>query len=323
MRSALFLHDDESLINRITITVHDDNAEYYFAKTIDAAIDILDTHEVALFIMPYNFDVLSGNEMIEIVLDHNPKAQIIVLFKDKDLSDVVRSHNVYHLCQLICEDFFKVEDLPAVLDMGFRIYNREEDLKSFELNFRQKEDTYKKAFVKMSSLLNDRTLSYGYIKDLLTETVRFSNNDTADYIDNLFKEYIQLFLLKDYESEEYFRTLSENYSNSSECKYLKIENNCTQNISNNILFGIYTATSFIYDFYKKYRAKIELNEQNGNILLNIVFEAEPVKVLSSNYDSLPVILEHILAILSDKILYATKDKIVQYRLMYKKNQNET
>lgn len=323
MRSALFLHDDESLINRIKITVHDDNAEYYFSKTIDEAIEILDSHEIALFIMPYNFDVLSGNEMIEIVLDHNPKAQIIVLFKDKDLNEVVKSHNVYHLCQLICEDFFKIEDLSSVLDMGFKIYNREDDLKSFECNFRQKEDSYKKAFAKMSSLLNDRALSYAYIKDLLVETVKLSNSDPADYIESLLKEYIQLYLLKDYGFEEYFEMISESCSNPSENKYLKIENNCIGEINNNILFGIYTATRFIYDFYKKYRAKIELTEQNSNILLNIVFEAVPSADLSVSYDNLLVMLEHILAALSDKILYATKDKIVQYRLMYKKNQNET
>lgn len=328
MRSALFLHDDVNLINRIKITIHDDNAQYYFAESIDDAISILDSKEIAVIFMPYNFDVLSGNEMIEIVLDHNPKAQIISLFKDSELIDVVRSHNVYHLCQIICEDFFKIEDLQSIIETAFNIYNREDDIKAFELTYRQKEDKYKKTILNMSSLLNDRAESFKLICNYFNDTLilltgnllKNEGNAVNNYFDNLLNEYINLFLMTDCCNTDYYKSIIDNCNDAAKNRHLMFDSGITSiSDDNTCKFIIYAITRYFNDFEYKYRGKLELSEQDLNYSLNIIFEAYPNNMNKSLHDNMLILLEHLFKTVSDKVLFAVKDKIVQYRIIFKKS----
>lgn len=333
MRSALFIHDDESLLNRIKITIHDDNAQYFFAQSIDDAIEIMDRNEIAVVFMPYNFDVLDGNEMIEIILDHNPKVQIITLFKDSDLQNIVKSHNNYHLCQIICEDFFKIEDLQSLIELGFKAYNKEEDVKAFELDYRKKEDKYKKTIVNMSSLLNDRTKSFDLIKDTLKATITLACDDFAEgdlskinaYFDRIYDTYINLYLVKNSSIEDNLKSIYD-YNNPEQNHYLKVDFDNFEIIKaedietqNNVSFILFCITSFINDFYSKYKGKIELSDQGKYYSLNVVYDAIPNKDTNLPVDKIQTVLEHILSVFSDRVAYAIKDRIVQYKLMIKKN----
>lgn len=325
MRSALFLHDDESLINRIKITVHDDNAQYFYAQSIDDLISILDSNEIAVVFMPYNFDVLSGNEMIEIVLDHNPKAQIISLFKDEELIDVVRSHNVYHLCQIICEDFFKIEDLQSLLETAFDIYNRDDKLKSFERTYREKEDKYKRTILSMSSLLNDRSESYKLICGFFRDTVEFINDNTIinSYFDNLLKEYIDFALIFNDKHDDYLNKINEICNDSTRNHYLKVEtNNLKLDNESNILFIIYILTRYFIDFDYQYKGKIEINEQDMYYSINMIFEVYPNMAVDLPRNEMLILIEHIFKNISEKVLFAVKDKIIQYRIICKKSSYE-
>lgn len=326
MRSALFLHDNENLMNRIKIMLHDDNAEYYFSSSIDEALSLLDSKEIAVVFMPYNFDVMNGNEMIEIVLDHNPKAQIIVLFKDSDLSSVVKSHNNYHLCQIISDDFFKIEDLPSMIETAFGVYNRDDEIKSFELDYRRKEDKYKKTLTDMTGLLNDRIIGYEFVRDTMTNSCKYLcdnlpqqiNEKLSAFFDSVTEEYIKLFMINSGNLTEILTSIINDCNDSDIGRFFKSESDSNTYLNENIVFNTYLITRFVMIFYTKYRGKAEYSEQDTYYSLNYVFEALPSKEVSKKTDILIKILIRLLENNSDKVIFGTKERIIQFRIMYKK-----
>lgn len=334
MRSALFIHDDDSLLNRIKITIHDNNAQFFYAQSIDSAIEIMDNDEIAVVFMPYGFDVLDGNEMIEIILDHNARVQIIVIFKECDLQNVVKSHNNYHLCQIICEDLFKIDDLQSLIELGFKAYNKEDDVKAFELDYRKKEDKYKKAIVNMSDLLNDRTRSFELIKNAVKSTIELSCNDfdegttskIVEYFDVIFQKYISLFMIKNSDLFELLKEIDSFSNKPEENHYLRIIydgfNIVKEEVPDTLLsisFILYSITRFFDDFYSKYKGKLELSNQEKYYSLNVVYEAIPNKNTGISLNKLQLVLEHLIGALSEKVAYGIKDRIVQYKIMIKKN----
>lgn len=333
MRTALFIHNDESLMNRIKITVHDDNATYFFASSIDEAIGIMEGNEIAVVFMPFNFDVLDGREMIELVLGYNPRVQIIVLFEDSDLLSVVKAHNEYHLCQIVCNDFFKIEDLQSLLNTGFNVYNKEDDIKSFELDYRKKEDKYKKTLLNMSSLLNERNESYLLIRKSFTSSLNSVFEDISDevkdtvlsYVDKIIDEYIQLYLINHVDYSGYLGRIDNDCNDNEKYQFLKIDMDSIYKLQESdsklfvkIVFVIYCISHYFNSFYIKYRGKIELMNMDSYYSLNIVYEAIPMNEYTDIYDKLVGLMEDILNAFSNKTVYGSKDKILQFRLMYKK-----
>ena len=332
MRSALFIHNDVNLINRIKITVHDDNAVYFYAESMDEVISIMSDNEISVIVMPYNFDVLDGKEMIEIILDYNPKAQIIVLFDDSDLLNVVKAHNEYHLCQIICDDFFKIEDLQSFLEIGFRAYNKEEDIKAFELSYRQKEDKYKKTFSNISSILNERTDSFLMIRNVLKFTlssVLSTANDSLKealtiYVDNLLDRYIQLFLIDQTDYSKFVEIIESECIDNDSNRYFKLDKDILFKINDinrdaflKLLFVSYVITVFLKQFYSKYRAKIEISETDDYYSVNIVYEAIVKNEFNAEISCIVNLIDSILSVFSDKSVFGTKENISQFRLMYK------
>ncbi len=332
MRTALFITNDLSLQNRIQIMVHDEAAQFFYANTIDDAVEIMDAQEIAVVFMPYGLDVLSGDEMLEIVLDHNPRAQIILLFDDEDLLQVVRAHNNYHICRLISSSNVKLELLPEKINAAFERYNKDDELKEFERNYRLKEDKYKNTLEKMAELLNDRMESYSAIRSMFLllvkmDIVTFLNEQeqtaVLDYLGRIISEYVSLFLLQETDEDLYvLRILGECHKTDAH-RFLMIKADELKQLQDkerlNALFVIRIISLYFSAFYEKYRGKIETEETEDGIVLNIIYECIPGK----DYGELPMKLlpfnEAFVKLYADRAAFGLKDRVMQYKMIYKKD----
>ncbi len=329
MRSALFISNDESLMNRIRIMVHDEAAQFYYANSIDDAVAVMEEKEIAVVFMPYGLDVLSGDEMLEIILDHNAKAQIILLFDDEDLLKVIRAHNTYHICKLISSSNVKLELLPEKLNAAFERYNKDDEIKEFEKDYRIKEDKYKNALTDISSLLNDRMNSYEKIRNfflalsgmyLQTEFAKAESEAFRNYLDILMQEYISLFLVKETGTNEYLDEIIKHAHEAEKHRFLMISCEHLDTLGEQdrlqCLYVIRSISRFFGIFYDRYRGKIETQEADTGIILNIVYEGIIYPAYAEVIDKILPFNDALTRQFSSRAVSGTKDKILQYKLIY-------
>ncbi len=329
MRSALFITNDEGLMNRIQIMVHDEAAQFFYAYNVDDAVSIMEEHEIAAVFMPYGLDVLSGDEMLEIILDHNSKAQIILLFDDEDLLKVIHAHNTYHICRLISSSNMKLELLPEKINAAFDRYNKDDEIREFEKDYRIKEDKYKEALSDITALLNDRMNSYNAIRtfflSLLNLDIAKKKNEAENeainrYLSRIMQEYVALFLLQDVDKDTYLQNVISDCHDPEQHRFLQLscktdQLDCEQQTK--CLFVIRTLSLFFTVFYERYRGKIETEEAENGLVLNVVFECILNSAFSGVIGEVLAMNEAFIRYFADKTAFGAKDRILQYKLIYR------
>lgn len=332
MRTALFITNDENLKNRIQIMVHDEAAQFFYASAIDEAVGIMDSQEIAAVFMPYGLDVLSGDEMLEIILDHNPRAQIILLFDDDDLLKVIRAHNNYHICRLISSSNMKLELLPEKINAAFDRYNKDDELKEFERNYRLKEDRYKQALAEMSALINDRMESYSAIRSMFlllmkSDISAFVSEQEAEavlqYMGRILSEYVSLFLTQEADEDLYVLNILGECHKAEAHRFLKIDidelKSMTREDQINCLFVIRIISLYFSIFYEKYRGKIETEETDEGIILNLIYECIANPATKELAEKILPFNEAFVKQYANRAAFGTKDRVLQYKLIYKKD----
>lgn len=333
MKSALILFEDENLLNRIKVTLHDDAASFYYVDSADEAVAILNETEIAVALIPYRYDVLDGDELIGMLLDNNPKLQIVLFFNEEDMDNVVKSHNTYHLCKLICTNNLMLEELNQILNEAFNAYNKEELIKKMEIDYRKKEDSFKKTLFASSSLLNDRMAGYDSIEKLfgictgyLFDQILASDDENkviSHFFDELLDEYISLMLKREPELEKYYAIILEKCHNPSENRYFMIDipsitefDKVNHDIFLQITFLIKAMSMFCFDFYKKFRGKAELSESKNSYILDIIFEGVSLLKDSDTNLRMEAFLKKLSGLYANKVSCGKKERIIQYRLQF-------
>lgn len=327
MRSTLFLLKDEHLVKRIRITVHDESSENYYAGNIDEAIRIMEEHEIAVAVIPYGYDILNGNELIEMLLDHNAGLRVILIFEEDQLLAVVRTHNLFHLSKLICTNHLNIEDLPRLIEESYRIYNKESELKQIETDFRRRENKYKNTMNEISMLLNERMESYKEIRTsyrhflLFLLTRRDDREQMSACIDAVLEQFIDVFLLREKELAETCDDILLKYNDPANERSLslQLEDDASMDPENvqKMIFSLQTILQFLYEMYDKYRGSIELTSgkfDSLNLLLEGIRKQETASVADETNDLILEILQRI----SDRCAYGAKDQIFQYKLIFEK-----
>ena len=332
MRSALFISNDENLMNRIKIMVHDEAAQLFYATTIDEAVSIMDEQEIAVVFMPYGLDVLSGDEMLEIILDHNAKAQIILLFEDEDLLKVIHAHNMYHICKLISTSNMKLEELPHKLDRAFERYNKDDDLKEFEKDYRLKEDKYKSALDESSSLLNSRMSSYRELSAFLVSLLNLEMQDSFKseeteafdaYLNRIMQEYTSLFLIRNTDVNLYLQSIATECHKPEEHRFLSLQGELVTTLQKEhqlkLLFVTGVLTHFFSIFSDRYRGKIETLESDmePGVILNVVVESIIRPAYENLLEKVLPLNENLVKHFSDRAACGRKERIIQYKMIYR------
>lgn len=328
MRTALFIMNDENLMNRIKIMVHDENAQLFFADTIDDAVSVMDEREIAVVFMPYGMDVLSGDEMLEIIFDHNPNVQIILLFHDEDLQQVIRSHNRFHICKLISHSNMKLEELVHKLDAAFDRYNMDDEIKEFEKDYRLKEDKYRTALQEITSLLNDRMSSYDKVRSFFVSILSLVLSDCVSeeekeavsaYVNAILQDYVSLFILQEADEALILKKLSEDNNDPKEHRFLQLPQDLSVLSGENklrALFVIKCICGYFAFFYDRYRGKIETEETDTGITMDLIFESIAKPAYAAIAPKLLPLNESLVKSMSDRSAFGAKERVLQYKMIY-------
>lgn len=340
MRTVLFAIEDSSLLNRIKVMLHDETAQFFFAETGDEAVAFVEKNEIAAAMVSLSMPVIDGAELAAFLLDKNPRTQILMLFDAADTKRIVKLHNEYHLCRLLCRNSLAMDEIPKTIEEALFCYNKASELKKIELSYREKEEKYKKTMFEMSALLNDRMESYQEVIRLFAVYGKFlmknkspSLSDSfissvTSYMERLLQDFVQFFLLREPKRQEVIETVVRKYHNPEIGKYFKIIDEVPQTEAleesafQNMAFLISMLTSYFHQFYSEYRGKIVVSETPKHYMINVLYDVRPLDELKLAGEFLSALNEKIISSYVSKAAYGSKDSIIQFKLYFLKEEQK-
>ncbi|MDO4189153.1 MAG: hypothetical protein Q4D29_09205, partial [Lachnospiraceae bacterium] len=273
MRSLLTVVSDENLLNRIKLILTDNTIDYYYALDVDKASSIAENNEIATAIIEYESDVVSGDEICELLQAHNPDTQFIMIFNEANTINVLDVYNTLHLNKLMCKEYLVLEDLPSLIESCLHSYNRDEEIDLMDEQFKMMNEKFIQPMQEMSATLNERLSGYEYINRVFRKSLSFVLNysditvNTIDnFVDRIVNDYIQIFMIKEPQIGPYFNRVSESFNDPEGRKYFKFiceEDSLPDEHKYNLLFVLDVITIYFDCFYKYYRGKVTVSTING------------------------------------------------------------
>ena len=326
MRSLLTVVSDENLLNRIKLILTDSSISYYYALDAEKASSIAENTEIAVAIVEYESNVVSGGEICELLLSHNPQMQFIMIFNEANTIAVLDIYNTLHLNKLMCKEYLVLEDLPSLIDSCLHTYNRDEELDLMDETYKNMNDKFLQPMQEMSSTLNERLYGYEYINRIFRKSLSFVISSTNENIktidvfaDRIINDYIQIFMIKEPQISAYFKRIDESFNDPEGRKYFKFicdENSLPDDKKYNILFLLDVITIYFDLFYQYYRGKISVSQIDGNIEINSIYEIRKNNELEMYYSYIIECINKIVSNYSSSYKYAKKDNIIQYKIIF-------
>lgn len=324
MKSVLTVTADEGLINRIKLILNEDDVSYFYALSAEDGSNIASNNEIAVAIIDYKLPIISGKELCEMLLSINPEIQVMLIFDQSDTREVISVYNEYHLSKLLCKEYLVLEDLPVLVESCLHIYNREEELEKLDSELQMFNSKYLKPMQEMSSVLNERLRGYGYVIDIFKSSSDFvlklndgSLNAINDFVNNIFNDYINIFMVKEPDLDIYFDRIRNTFNKPSEKKFFRFEKNDFSVDSEkkySLLFLLNVLTNYFDVFYSHYRGKLSVIENNSVFEINSIYEIRRNSDIEGLYNYISNCLGNILLTYSDDVKVGTKDNIIQYRV---------
>lgn len=324
MKSVLTVTHDDGLMNRIKLILSDDSIRYYYAINADDGANIATNNEIAVAIVDYNLPIVSGKELCEMLLSINPEVQIILVFGQSNTKEVIKIYNEYHINKLMCKEYLVLKDLPLLVDSCLHTYNRDDEINELDLELKTSNNMYLKPMQEMSSVLNERLSGYEYVINVFKKSFEFLLDSSEaelktidDFVDKLFNDYINIFMIKDPDVSLYFDRISTSFNKPDEKKYFRFEvddSEYSDNRKNNLLFVLDLITIYFDVFYPHYRGKISVAINDGKIEINSIYEVRKNQKVENLYTSFMSIMSSILVAYSDEVAAGAKENIIQYRV---------
>lgn len=328
MRSVLTVVRDENLLNRIKLVLTDNTIRYYYALDAEKASSIAESTEIATAIVEYESDVLSGDEMCEMLLSHNPDIQLIMIFNEANTISVLKAYNNLHLNKLMCKEFLVLEDLPSLIESCLHTYNRDEELDLMDEQYKSMNEKFINPMQEMSATLNERLSGYEFVNRVFKNSLAFiigtadkSVNTLVDFVDKILNDYIQVYMVKEPQIASYFKRISENFNDPEGRKYFKFiceEDSLPDEHKYNLLFLLDVISMYFDCFYQHYRGKITVSTINGNIEINSIYEIRKIPELNNIYVYITQCVNKLLETYSSSYKYAKKENIIQYKIVFSK-----
>lgn len=316
---------DESLLNRIKLVLNDKSINYYFAKDGEHASVTAQNEEIAVLLVDYNLNVVSGEEMCELMLSYNPDMQIMMLFEEKDTKEVLNAYNSLHINKLICKEYLVLEDLPSLVESCLHTYNREEEIEKMNTELDRMNEMYLRPMNEMASILNERLSGYESVIKTFKNSVRFVLNSSEEalksvdsFVDRILNDYIQIYMIQEPDVSLYFNRIHESFNDPEGRRYFKFVcdeiGNIPDELKYSLLFILDVLTISFDCFYKYYRGKIAITEpESGKFEINAIYEVRKSPQLLEIDDYIIKLIDNILNTFAKDIRYGQKNNIIQYK----------
>lgn len=330
MLKGLFIVDDNFLLERIKTGFNDYSGyEYLFASTSEEAVSLAKDNDIAICCLYLNMEILSGDEIADIVIDENPEVRFIFIYDEKDTELAVNMFNTYDGSKIILKDNFSVENLKELFDEESKLYNAENKLHEDAKLYREREKAYKNSMSEMSNVLNQRVECYQSIVKLYTAGIemvmpKFTKDEALKvkaFFEKEFSEYIDKFVVDSLDVSSFFENLEAQIGDTENQKHFLVigkESVKADELGSLICYMIHFISHGFCDFLEKYRTKVEIKEGPFAVRIDFLIDTRLGNVRKEFFDEYVSILNDIVVTLCDKVEKGSKDGITQYRFFYLK-----
>lgn len=330
MIKGLFVCEDSFLLDRIKTGFGDATEyKYIFASSCEEAVELAKAGDIAICCIYIKTEVLSGDEVADIVIDENPEVRFIFIYDEKDTELAVDMFNTYEGSYIILKDNFSVEILKEVFMEKAEVYNAENKLHEQAKAYREREKAYKSSMDEMSSVLNQRVDCYHSIVKMYCAGIEmvlpgFSKEEALKvktFLERELSEYIDKFVVGGFDKNAFFDKLTEDINDTKEQKHFQVlgsELVPEDDLGVLMSYAISFLSHAFCDMLERYRAKVEIKESPNSVRVDILFDIRLGNLRDEFIDGYTCVINDIVVSLCDKVERGAKDGIIQYRLYYLK-----
>lgn len=324
MRTVITVISDEMLLNRIKLVLGN-NSNYHFFASGEEASDFACENEVSVAIVDYKLPVLTGTEVCELLQSINPDVQIIMFFAEKYTAEVLAVYNRLHIGKLMCKENMILDDLQGHVNDLLHEYYREDELKVMDSNFHKISEKYLKPMNEMSRLLNERMKGYDEILDnficccnyIVKRYEDVSLEAFDDFIRDIVKDYVQVYMVGISDSDDYFNQLESNTNKPELKKYFKFINgieNYSEDVILDVVFTLIFITKLFDKFFVMYRGKLETAITNDKVVINAIYEIRENKEYMSLNNLGLRMADALFTELCSSVRIARKDELIMLKI---------
>ena len=339
MRTILFVNDDENLLNRLRAIVLEKTVQCFFASNVEAALGIMETHEIALVVADVEMSALSGREFLEIIYARYPQTILMIMSDEEHVREAISIHNDLHTNKLIMKPWQSADEFIKWLMNGLEAYNRAEQQRQMADELAERSEKYKQVLFDMSNVLNDRMEGYRKIEEvfekaLATMLQECSAEMTADEMKCVtdFENYLTKCFTQTYfegiaEQTSFGKAMENRYHEVSDNRYFKFENQVDGEIAKesfqDIRFLIQAITEYYGLLYPTFRAKVSVQRHSDTLyVVNTLYELPGYEIMEKAGTLIRKLLKQLLDNYTAKNIYGEKNNVQQYKFyIYQKDEN--
>ncbi len=334
MHSILFVLEDASFISYIEELLRDCSIRYFFARTEEEAIALVEYKEIAAAMISLSFPSVNAGELMGILKSKNERLHFLLLFEKEDTRRAIFLHNQVFFGGLFCKDMFSPKELLKQLEAILLHYDEESEHKRSDDLFLEKERNCQDRMLEVSALLNDRMESYREIirlfrlcgKHLLDVDDPASQTEfkacILHYQEQILEDFVRIYLLREPMPESFFVDVKAKCNNPEMKKYFTVSNDVTGEIEaetfQNITFLLSVLTSYFNFFYSEYRGRVFLSEYERFYLFDILYELKQYEAMKKASEDLMPLNEKLISSYAAKAAYGSRGDVIQYKIYFAK-----
>lgn len=330
MINVLIVNEDDNLIERFKVTLKDSiDVHYLLTNTSDDAVNLISNESVDIGIFSLSMPIMNGDELADVLIANNPESRFAFMYDESNLELAISMFNSFNNVRLIGSSNVSSDELSNIISDISVEYFREDSLSS-ELNrYREVEKSAKGKMDEMSQVLNSRIECYNSLNKLTVDNIKYLcskfNNDEINSIIKFFNyslaQYIQDYLMEE-ETIDDTKDVLVDFINDTAAQrhyqFISTVNECDNDNCIRISYASFFLSHLFADFLERFRIKVELLEGEHVYRLDFLADTRLGNENTAVFEDLKVIARKILKGICDKLEFASKDGIVQYRLFFRK-----
>lgn len=279
----LFVDDDVNVLNALQRSLDGESFTCFFAKSSQAALNIMQTHDITVIVADMKMPIMSGLELLEIVKEKYPLTVRVVLSGYTQLSQVLVTVNKAQVFKFIAKPLLGATELKKIIEECLAFYyhqlQKKENLDKAEKKVAVYEgllqNMEQKILVKNAELKSHQNLlmqalpffieeklifSQGLLREILSFCKEFNNND--------------LFAIQQFNGHTFEKKISEKIKLREKGLILKPYTETSQIFHVNTGLLLYLKYRFFINFIKKFSVtgiQLRCIERNNTLILNLSF----------------------------------------------------
>ena len=331
MLKVIIVSENSNLIESFRVATSDISlASFYIYEDCEEAINFINNNRPDIGIFSLDLSIMNGDELAEIMINNNSEAKFCFIYNQNNIPLALSLFNQFNYTRLILDKIISYEELKKDIELIINEFNKENSLNKELERLKMREQISKDKMEEMSQVLNSRIECYNSLNKAYVNAVRYliiNVLDTkidiiTDFLGYIFAQYLHDYLIEMPVFEEVIGNLTDNLNQKDLQRHYQF--NSYINASNineieRICFSSFFLSHLFADFLTKYRMKIELKENDTVVRLDFLCDIRLGQLAEDLMIKLKEVVRSIANTLCDKIEFANKDGIIQYRMFFIKN----